>query len=320
MFTWIKKSQIWTPSLDNAWMKEYGQNPNALVLDDRIRIYFSSRKKNNDDKYISYIFYIDVEKQNPTKIIDIHDKPILNPNGAGEHNSFDEFGTMPGSILWLKDRQEVWMYYVGWQRPASLPYQWANGLAVSTDKGSSFQKISKDPVLSLDYQYPYLQACPRVFRFNDKWLMWYASGVEWYEYKGRQNPIYVLMSAHSQDGVHWKLNHTQSLSPVGKKECQSSASVIELNGLYHMFFSYRDVLGTNEAEKQYRIGYAWSNDLKNWHRDDSQAGIDVSSSGWDSEAICYPHVVTVEDKIFMFYSGNQYGRSGFGYAELAIDP
>ena len=32
MFKWKKKGQIWAPSLQNEWAKEYGQNPNALIL------------------------------------------------------------------------------------------------------------------------------------------------------------------------------------------------------------------------------------------------------------------------------------------------
>ena len=32
--------------------------------------------------------------------------------------------------------------------------------------------------------------------------------------------------------------------------------------------------------------------------------------------ICYPHIVKVNNKYLMFYNGNGFGKSGFGYAEL----
>ena len=32
--------------------------------------------------------------------------------------------------------------------------------------------------------------------------------------------------------------------------------------------------------------------------------------------ICYPNVIKVKDKLYMFYNGNGFGQSGFGYAEL----
>lgn len=317
MFKWKKKGQIWAPSLENKWAQEYGQNPNAVVLDDRIRIYFSSRKKSESEGgYISYIFFIDVDKKNPSRVIATNDAPLLNPSGKGHTGAFDEFGTMPGSLL-RRDNNEIWLYYVGWSRPNDLPYRWANGLAVSKDGGISFEKVASHPIISSTYEYPFLHACPRVF-YTDKsgWLMWYASGIEWYKQDDKLQPVYVLMSARSKDGINWNLSTNQSISSVRNKECQSSASVIELNERFHMFFSYRDVIPAIPEHKQYRIGYAWSDDLMNWHRDDSQAGIDVSSSSWDKEAVCYPHVVNVDDKIYMFYSGNQYGCAGFGYAEL----
>ena len=188
---------------------------------------------------------------------------------------------------------------------------------MSKDNGTTFKKVAADPIISSTYQYPYLQACPRVFRLDDNsWYMWYASGTEWFQHEGIKNPIYVLMQARSKDGVLWDLSGKQTIPSVVNKECQSSASVIEIDGVYHMFFSYRDVLPNESGHKQYRIGYASSHDLITWVRDDSKAGIDVSSSGWDSVAICYPHVVRMGEKIYMFYSGSQYGSAGFGYAEL----
>ncbi len=321
MFKWNKKGQIWAPSADKKWAKEYGQNPNALVLKDRIRIYFSSRRKSElDGKYISYIFFVDVDKNNPSQVLAVHEEPILNTEGQGEEGSFDQFGTMPGSLIFHEEKQELWLYYVGWSRSNTTPYKWANGLAISKDEGLTFEKAAAEPIISKHYEYPYLHACPRVFNFGkNNWQMWYAGGIEWFESDGVKNPIYVLMHAHSEDGLNWKLSGRQTIASVLNKECQSSASVIKFDNLYHMFFSYRDVIPNQDYHKQYRVGYASSKDLIHWERDDSKAGIDVSAAGWDSVAICYPHVVNVGEKIYMFYSGSQYGCAGFGYAELEND-
>lgn len=318
MFNWKRKGQIWAPSLKNTWMQEYGQNANALILKDKIRIYFSSRKKSADvGGYISYIFFVDVARDDPTKVIYIHETPLLNVNGRGSPGAFDEFGAMPGSVLWREDLQEVWLYYVGWSRSGDKPYRWANGLAISKDGGTTFEKVDQQPIISSQYHAPYLQACPRVFRFDGgQWFMWYASGVEWFESDGRQNPIYVLMSATSTNGIDWELSHKPTLPAVLNKECQSSASVIFKEGQYHMFFSYRDVLPDSLEQKQYRVGYACSDNLVDWQRDDAMAGIKPLDSGWDSVAICYPHVVMDQDKTYLFYSGNEYGCAGFGCAEL----
>ena len=83
-----------------------------------------------------------------------------------------------------------------------------------------------------------------------------------------------------------------------------------------MFFSYRYSINYRGKENGYRLGYAWSEDLTDWQRDDSKVGIDVSLEGWDSEMISYPHVFELDKTIYMLYLGNQVGRYGFGLAKL----
>jgi hypothetical protein len=83
-----------------------------------------------------------------------------------------------------------------------------------------------------------------------------------------------------------------------------------------MFFCYRGGKNYRGKENGYRIGYAHSTDLINWERNDDYVGIDVSSEGWDSEMISYPHVFEMAGKTYMFYLGNQVGKEGFGGAVL----
>jgi hypothetical protein len=68
--------------------------------------------------------------------------------------------------------------------------------------------------------------------------------------------------------------------------------------------------------ESYRIGYAESADGLSWERRDAEAGIDVSSAGWDAEMICYPFVFDAEGERWMLYNGNGYGASGIGLAVL----
>ena len=66
----------------------------------------------------------------------------------------------------------------------------------------------------------------------------------------------------------------------------------------------------------YRLGYAWSDDLVKWTRDDANAGIGFSAAGWDSEMMCYPHIFECDKKVYLLYNGNEFGKYGFGIAEL----
>ena len=67
---------------------------------------------------------------------------------------------------------------------------------------------------------------------------------------------------------------------------------------------------------KYKIGYAYSSNGIDWERRDDLAGISTSMEGWDSQEICYPHIVELKDRFVMFYCGNNYGKAGLGAATL----
>ena len=56
--------------------------------------------------------------------------------------------------------------------------------------------------------------------------------------------------------------------------------------------------------------------MREWQRDDGQAGIDVSPGAWDGDMMCYPHVFECDGSIFLLYNGNEFGKFGFGIAKL----
>jgi hypothetical protein len=87
-----------------------------------------------------------------------------------------------------------------------------------------------------------------------------------------------------------------------------------------MYFCYREAVDFRKNSRNgYRLGYAFSTDLEKWIRDDKQAGIDVSTKGWDSEMQCYPHAFRCGSEIYLLYNGNEFGRCGFGLARLIKD-
>ena len=316
MFKWEKKGVIFSPSKNSNWMDSYSQCPYTVLFEKFIRIYFSTRdKKDSNNQFKSYSGYIDVDRSDPKKVLNVCEEPIVELGGLGE---FDEFGSMAGSVI--LHNNVYFLYYCGWQRSLSTPYNWAIGLAKSVD-GKKFKKISSGPILGPTSNEPFLQACPIVYKLSDSnWHMYYLSGTKWIKSKnGKKESQYLLMHATSNNGIDWKRNGIPILETSVHLECQTSCSIIKFKGLYHMFFSYRHGLEFRENNsKGYRIGYAQSDDMINWSRDDKKSGIDVSTSGWDSEMVAYPHVANVDGKILMFYCGNHFGKNGFGYAELKI--
>jgi hypothetical protein len=148
---------------------------------------------------------------------------------------------------------------------------------------------------------------------DQTYQMWYGSTVTWDA--GNQEMLHVIKSATSRDGHLWSRQGLSIPYAIGEAQAFSKPSVVThpLGG-YEMWFSYRSGLG-----KSYRIGYARSQDQVTWQLALDQAGIDISTDGWDSEMIGYPYVFDHQDKRYMLYNGNGYGKTGFGLAVLCND-
>jgi hypothetical protein len=151
---------------------------------------------------------------------------------------------------------------------------------------------------------------------DGRWRAWYQSCTSWQIIDGQPEPFYHLKYAESPDGISWKRDGIVAIDYADDTEggiC--GASVSRDADIYRMWYSYRKARDYRHNRKHsYRVGYAESHDGINWSRRDAQAGIDVSETGWDSEMVAYPFVFRYGDRQYLFYNGNGFGRSGFGYA------
>jgi predicted GH43/DUF377 family glycosyl hydrolase len=314
MAKWEKLGLVFSPQKhsDKHWMQEFAQAPSVIIHENFIRVYFSTRPKPVNGQYSSYSAYIDLDRKNLKNILAIAEQPILE---LGKLGTFDEFGTYPASVI--KNENQFICYYAGWTRCESVPFNVALGRGVSNDGGKTFSKSGDGPILSYSPEEPFILSGPKIRKFNDKWVLWYIAGKEWLLVDDKPEPIYTIRMAESEDGINWKKHGKELIPAKFEKEAQASPDVIYKNGKYHMFFCYRH--GNKRyrgKEYGYRIGYAFSDDMKNWTRNDELVGIDVSETGWDSEMISYPHVFELDGEIYMFYLGNQVGKEGFGLAKL----
>lgn len=316
MFTWHKRGHLFNPEALVArpdWMDAFAQAPAVLVFDTFVRVYFSCRPAPDaSGQYVSRAAYVDLDRADLFKVVGLASRPVMELGGRG---SFDEFGTYPMSVIRHDD--VIRAYYGGWTRCVAVPFDVAIGYAVSRDGGVTFDKQGNGPVLAADLHEPFIISGPKIRRFDGRWYLWYIAGSKWIPGEGRPEPVYRIRMATSDDGLTWVRGGQDLIAPrLEADECQASPDVIFANGKYHMFFCYRYSLGYRGRERGYRIGYARSQDLQTWVRDDSKAGIDVSTDGWDSEMISYPHLFELDGKTLMLYLGNQVGRWGFGLAEL----
>lgn len=312
---WKKLGQIFNPTEhQNDWMKEYSQCTSTLVFDDFVRIYFSCRPyKDNEGQAKSYTTFIEVDRKDLKKILRISDKPVM---PLGKLGTFDEHSVYPTSVI--KHGSDVLLYYAGWYRTKSVPFNTSIGLAKSKDNGVTFERIGDGPILSADVNEPFVISGPKIRIFDNKWYLYYIAGTEWIDNPGSPEIVYKIKMATSDDGLIWK-RHNKNIIPniLEENECQAGPDIFFYEGKYHMYFVYRYSLDfRNNRDRGYRIGYATSDDLFNWTRDDESAGIEYSDEGWDSQMAHYPHIFELDGTHYMLYNGNEFGRYGFGLAVL----
>ena len=317
MFTWDKLGQLFDPKTcaERTWMHEFAQSPCALVMDDRVRVFFCSRPEpGQDGMYLSYLAYIDLDRRDLRRVIGVCKQPLM-PLGA--QGTFDEFGTNPVSVI--RDGAQLRAYYAGWTRCESVPFNGAIGVAVSDDGGETFHRLGPGPVLSYTPDEPFLLGSPRIRRFNGQWVLWYVSGKVWLKTQGgKPEPVYKIRMATSDNGLAWR-RHGRDLieDRLGDHECQACPDVLFREGRFHMFFSYRQSHNYKAKEGGYRLAYASSDDMHTWARQDERAGMGLSATGWDSQMVNYPNAFMLDGECYMVYQGNEMGRTGIGLARLA---
>ena len=291
----------------------HAQSPQAVVFDDFIRIYFSTRKSTSDGQFLSYVQYVDYDKTF-SKIVGQSNGEVISLGSLG---CYDEHGIFPVNPVRVDNK--IYAYLSGWTRRVSVAVDSGIGLAVSEDGGETFQRVGAGPVLTSSVHEPFLVIDGFVRIFSGKFHMWYIYGTAWKVFAGGGKPerIYVIGHATSSDGINWQKSGRQIIESKFDVECQALPTVIKIESRYHMYFCCRNAFDFRKNSKNgYRLAHAYSDDLINWTRDYEHVGIALSNSGWDSEMMCYPHLLEVDEQVYMLYNGNEFGKHGFGLAVL----
>lgn len=302
---WRKLGLVYAPSGELWWARNYAILPTADIIDEKtVRIYFASL----DENRFGRVGYVEIDADNPRRILYETKEPVLD---IGEFGTFDDSGVNPSCVISFTRKK--YLYYLGWQRCERVPYMIYAGLAISDDE-LRFQKVSHTPVLERTHKEPFLRSAISVLHDNGILRAWYVSGLSWTLIHGSQYPKYVIRYAESSDGTNWVSSDHICINFKNKHEFGLGRPwVLRDQDTYKMWYSIR-------SEKfPYTIGYAKSKDGISWERKDEEVGIYASESGWDAEMICYPCVLDVNGKRYMFYNGNRHGSTGFGCAILESD-
>ena len=302
---WVQKGFIFKPSGKFSWSQTHAQVPTALLMEDHIRIYYATR----DSQGRSLTSFINVAREDPSQILYIHDKPILSLGAPGTH---DEAGVMVGCVI--ANGNTILLYYTGWSRGQTVPYRVSIGLAKSSDDGMTFEREFSGPIVDRTKLEPYMTMSPYVLKQDKKWQMWYGSGMGWEAVRGKMEPLYIIKYAESTDGIHWRQNNVICINQLHPLEANTRPSVL-VNALgYEMWFSYRHCVDFRDGEGAYRIGYATSKDGQDWQRHIAFSDLTPGFQNWNNRMMAYPNVLEFDGKRMMFFNGNGFGKTGFGYA------
>jgi hypothetical protein len=299
---WRKHGLVFAADGQRPWLRTHAALPVARRLDSgRFRVLFAGR----DERNRSHIGAVSVTVGEDGEIAvgEPSPNPLIEPGPLG---GFDDHGVYPASIV--EDEERLLLYYIGWNPGVRPPLFYATiGLAISEDGGDSFIKQGAAPLIGRSEVDPLLVTSPCVLRDDDRWRMWYVSGLRWEERGDSLHSYYHVRYAESNDGLDWHRDGRVALELRGAERNIARPCIVRDEIGWRAWYSVSDDAG-------YNIGYAESADGVTWNRRDELAGIERSPGGWDSQALAYPWVVPDGDRLVMFYNGNGYGRDGFGIA------
>ncbi len=303
---WNKLGLVYAPDGSTSWAKSHAMVPTPVRLNQNIiRVFVTFC----DSDGIGRPGYVDVSAHNPKTVIQVSSQPLL---GIGEPGTFDENGILACSVVNVGNG-EWYMYYVGFELGTKIRYRLLTGLAISHDNAETFCRVSNTPILERSNEELYFRGGPYCLIENGQFRLWYVAGSEWFDLNGKTMPIYDVRYLESKDGQKWpSIGEVQISVTQPDEHGFGRPSVLpKPGGGYRMFYSVR-----RKSFNAYRLGYAESADGKVWQRLDEKLNLDVTPGSFDSDAIMYAAPIAVDDRLYVFYNGNEFGKDGFAVAIL----
>jgi predicted GH43/DUF377 family glycosyl hydrolase len=303
---WRKLGIVWGPNNHAQWAQSHATCPTPYLREDgKLRIYFASRDKEN----VGRIGYVDTDPNNPKRILAVSETPALD---IGVPGTFDDNGVVATALIKVGDGQ-LFLYYAGFEICHHIRYRMLTGLAVSSDRGESFRRISRVPILERSDTELHFRSGPSCLAEPGVVRAWYAGGMNWVELNGKTMPSYDVRYVESSDGIHWPAEGAVHIAITEPDEHGFGRPCVipKAGGGYRMFYSVR-----RRSFAAYRLGYAESKDGFTWRRMDDKLHLDVTPGSFDSDAIMYAAPIQVGNRLYVYYNGNEFGRDGFALAVL----
>ncbi|KZY43691.1 hypothetical protein A3731_00925 [Roseovarius sp. HI0049] len=303
---WVKQGLIFNPDGRRDWAQHSFMTPCPWLRDDStIRIFGGMR----DAKGISRIGWVDVSADDPTRVKSTSDAPVLD---LGSPGMFDDNGLILGDVIEASE-EELRLYYVGFQLVEKAKFLAFTGLAVSRDRGDSFHRVRETPVIDRCPEGPFIGALHSIAKLPEGgFRAWISRGHGWERIEDRLYPRYDCWTLTSPDGVTFDNAAAQRIiSPAGDEYRIGRPRATRLNdGTWELRAT------SDTRTKQYAAFRFTSPDGVTFTRTDEVELPPGPSGSWDSEMTCYPsHFVAPDGARYLFYNGNDMGRTGVGLAK-----
>jgi hypothetical protein len=297
---WRPRGAIFEPNPAIWWMRG-GAGPFFALPrgSEQVQLFVACR----DEAVRSRIGVVTLQWTDRPKIIQVSPEPVFDLGALG---TFDMDGV---SYPWIVEYAgALWMYYLGWNRlGGEIPFRVQVGLAISTDGGRSFERVSRAPLLALTDKEPFGTGSLCVERVSGGWRMYYTRFLRWERRPDGPRHYYHICEAHSSDGLNWDRPGKVIVDLIPPDEYALGAPDLAVRGKNRvLYFTARG--------HRYRLFASVEGADGEWTR--LSEPLDIPRSDFDSDMQCYPRNLAVGGKDYLLYSGNGYGRAGIGYAEL----
>lgn len=289
---------------NNDWFANSALTPQPFRLNEKVvRVYAGFR----DAAGTSRIGWVDIDSEKPESILRVSKSPVLD---VGRNGCFDDNGVILGDVVDTPDG--IHLFYVGFQLVNKAKFLAFSGVAVSTDGGDSFRRLSEAPILDRADQQNMIGAIHTARYDGGIWRLWFARGNDWEIINGVPYPQYHICYVETKNLLDIPRSAVSCVKPqypeyrIGRPKVYRVA-----DGSYVMYATKGTISGG------YTPSFFRSPDGIRWERDDSQLGISSSETGWDSETLCYPALIQNGRETLMIYNGNKMGVDGFGAARSA---
>jgi hypothetical protein len=232
----------------------------------------------------------------------------------GIDGAFDENGVFPASII--DDQNEWYLSYTGFQLGTKIPHYNFGGVATPSLEGKLLERVSMTPILDRADEGLTVRAGltgVKLQNAQDEWFSAYAAGSTFEFINGKLRPNYSVFTQksnplHTSKKGHLTVAYSEDEHGVGRPY------LLQYKKKVYLFYTRR------MRNFSYLPGVSISHDQgKTFERIDSELeNVSERILGFDDEMQYFPAPLISQDRLLVFYNGNNFGRFGMGIWEFQI--